>query len=203
MNSSLVQTPFLNFKENIQKDGIYQTTVNYWDKSLVNRNIPPYKLFHFLKKNSNLMPWSYHYLAFWMLLTIDMQNRKKWLQNLQRNNLPSPLFWRVQASIHSCSGKCFYSLMSAAYIWFLCQEHVSKLAVANSYIAICLEGKVEENPSVTLLGHAHKWLKSATKKACKSRSERDWWCLWDILSGCQRGVCSWGLRIIFVEGFYH
>lgn len=159
--------------------------------------------FFFFQKKSNFMPWSYHYLAFWMLdnwhvkwTNVASERTEKWLW-------PSLLFWRVQTLIHSCSGKCFYSLTSVAYTWFLCQERVSKLAVAYSYVALCLEGKVEENPSVTLLGHAHKWLKSVTKKGCKSRSERDWWCLWNILSGCQRGVCSWGLRIIFVKGFYH
>lgn len=85
--------------------------------------------FFFFFKKFNFMPWSNHYLAFWML--DNWWNGQKWLQNIQRNDYcPLYFFWRVQTLIHSCSGKCFYSLMSVACTWFLCQERVSKLAVA-------------------------------------------------------------------------
>lgn len=205
MNSAVVPTPILSFKENIQKDGIYQTTVNYTeDTSFVLRNTHPCKLLHWLwfffplLKNPNSMPWSYHHWALGMPLTISIWNTTNWLQNLHRKiySLP-PFFWRVQA----LKGSRFHSLVSVACTWQ--QAQASKLAVAHGYVAMCLKGKVEENPSVTQPGHAHKWLKLAKGKGCKSWSEGDWWCLWNILSGCQRGVCSWGLRIIFVEGFYH
>lgn len=109
--------------------------------------------FFFFQKNSNFMPWSNHYLAFWMLDNWHVKWTKVASEHTEKWLLPSLLFWRVQTLIHSCSGKCFYSLMSAACTWFLCQERVSKLAVAYSYVTLCLEGKVEENPSVTLLGH--------------------------------------------------
>lgn len=167
------------------------------------QSISPTLIFFFLLKNPNFMPWSYHYLAFWMPLTISIWNTTNWLQNLHRKIYPlPPFFGRVQLT-GSCLGKCFHSLVSVVCTGFLCQARASKLAVAHGYVAVCLEGKVEENPSVMLLGHAHKWLKSAKRKGCKSWSKGDWWCLWNILSGCQRDVCSWGLRIIFVEGFYH
>lgn len=53
-----------------------------------------------------------------------------------------------------------------------------------------LEGKVGENPNVVPQGRAHECLYLAKRRGCKSCSERDWWCLWDICSGWQRGAYS-------------
>jgi len=38
---------------------------------------------------------------------------------------------------------------------------------------VCLEDKAEENPNVTLPGHAHGQLETAKGKGCKSYSEGD------------------------------
>lgn len=149
--------------------------------------MPPYKLFYFdsffffFSKKFKFHALKLSLLGFLNVRQLTCEMDKVASEHTEKWLLPSLLFWRVQTLIHSCSGKCFYGLMSVACTWFLCQERVSKLAVA----ALCyfmFRAKWRKIPVWRCWG----MFKSATKKGCKSQSERDWWCLWNILSGCQK-----------------